>query len=62
MLKDAVDRMDVVEDAKHDRRVLIGEPTKLSAHHLQESAIRPLFVANQPEVRLRDHASVSLLG
>jgi hypothetical protein len=55
MLKDSVDRMHMVKDAKHDRSILGGQPSKMLANCLIEAAIGPLFVANKLRIGLRDH-------
>src|SRR5262249_51219607 len=57
-LKDPVDHMYMVEDAKHDRGVLFGQPIEILANNIEEAAIGPSFVGNELGVRLADHESL----
>lgn len=47
MLKDAVDHMDMVEDAKHDRGILAGQPVEILADDIEKAAIGPSFDGNE---------------
>ena len=47
MLEDYIDRMDVVEDAKHDRGILFGQPVEIPANHIVQAAIGPSLVAHK---------------
>src|SRR5215813_9106760 len=55
MLKDSVDHMYVVEDAEHDRGILVGQPAEILTNNIVETAIGPSFDSNKFGVRLTDH-------
>jgi hypothetical protein len=61
MLKDSVDHMYMVEDAEHDRGVLVGQPVEIPADNIVEAAIGPSFDGNEFGVRLAEHELTSSL-
>src|SRR5690242_16747652 len=52
MLKDSVDHMHMVEDAEHDRGILVGQPIEILADHIVEATIGPSLYVNELGVRL----------
>jgi hypothetical protein len=55
VLKNSVDRMHMVEDAKHDRGILGGQLVEIPASYFIEAAIGPSLHGNELNVRLTEH-------
>jgi len=51
-MQNDLDHMHVVEDAEHERGILIGQPVEIPADHIVEAAIGPSFDGNELGVRL----------
>jgi hypothetical protein len=50
VLEDAVDCVDMIEDAQHERRVFIAQLIELPAHGVIQAAVGPLLDGEQLRV------------
>jgi hypothetical protein len=56
MLENSVDRMNVVEDAEHDRGILMAQPAEILTQRIVKTAIGPTLDIDQLTVRHHDRS------